>query len=117
MGAPSKVRPLWRRQYAGVLLLLDVAVSAAAAGATLLLRFADSSGGRSPYLLGLLAFPFLYVLAAAIGRGYEERYLGDGTEEFRRIVQAAVWLAAGCPERPSGSGCRFRAVTWSSACR
>lgn len=92
--APLKVRPQWRRQYAVVLGLLDVLAAGAAAATTLLLHFADSSGSREPYLLGMVAFPLLFVVAAATGRAYEERYLGDGTEEFRRIVQAAVWLAA-----------------------
>lgn len=85
---------MWRRQYAVVLLLLDVAAAAGAAGVTLLVMFADPSGDREPYLLGMLLFPLLYVLAAAIGRAYEERYLGDGPEEFRRSLHGAVWLAA-----------------------
>lgn len=85
---------MWRRQYAVVLRLLDVAAAAGAAGATLLLRFADSTGNRQPYLLGMVVFPLLYVLTSSVGRAYEERYLGDGPEEFRRSLQAAVWLAA-----------------------
>ncbi|MEP6462765.1 MAG: hypothetical protein ABJC62_04975, partial [Frankiaceae bacterium] len=92
--APTRVRPRWRHQYAVVLVLLDVVAAAVAAGATLKLQFADANGSPGPYLLGMVAFPLLYVVVAATGRSYEARYLADGTDEFHRILTASVWLAA-----------------------
>jgi exopolysaccharide biosynthesis polyprenyl glycosylphosphotransferase len=102
--APTRVRPQWRHQYALGLRLLDVTAAVAAAAATWLVRFADATGSREPYLWGLVLFPMLYVLCATLGRAYEERYVGDGAEEFRRIVQAAVWLAAGLSSVAFGLG-------------
>lgn len=47
-----------------------------------------------PYLSILVASPFAWLLFVAGCHGYERRYLGAGTEEYRAVVGASVRLLA-----------------------
>lgn len=47
-----------------------------------------------PYVLIVLGSPFAWVLAVAGCHGYERRYLGNGTEEYRALAAAAIRLLA-----------------------
>ncbi len=91
---PLRVGPEWRRQYAAVLILLDFAVAIAGGIAASIVRFGDSGGPDGRYVAWTLIFPPLYVAAAAASRAYEHRFLGSGSEEYRRLLHAAVCLAA-----------------------
>jgi len=37
------------------------------------------------YVLGAVIFPFTWVLANSLTRSYEPRFLGTGSEAFRRV--------------------------------
>lgn len=84
----------WARSYVLVLLGADWLVAFLVGLIALFARFglADLSRG---YLLSTLAFPFVWVGALTVGRGYERRLLGAGGEEYRRVFDAAVRLFAG----------------------
>jgi FlaA1/EpsC-like NDP-sugar epimerase len=47
-----------------------------------------------PYLIFTLSLPFLWWLSVALARGYDERIVGLGSDEFRRVFNAAVSLTA-----------------------
>ena len=48
-----------------------------------------------PYLFVSLALPFIWVTVLALSGGYDARFIGVGSDEFRRVVNAGVSLTAG----------------------
>ena len=54
----------------------------------LAVRFGEDST-RTYWLLTLL-FPLGFVASVAVARGYEQRFLGSGSEEYRRVTDAGV---------------------------
>ncbi len=97
-------RPLWESAYAMALVVLDALAITLALGIALALRFSPSQAivggpGSSPLhgvpystVVALLAPVWVAVLAAS--RCYEPRFLGVGSEEFKRIVNASMRFAA-----------------------
>lgn len=88
--------PGWLRSYGRVLRGTDLLAVVAALLLATRLRFGDSPGrllGLSYYEVGaVLAGVWLFVLAAS--RAYESRFLGTGSEEFRRVFHASLYLVA-----------------------
>ena len=85
LGRPSLA---WQRRLSRLLVLLDLLLASVAAGAALLLRFGDTS--TTTYKLLALLFPLGFVAMIAGARGYEGRFLGSGSEEYRRVTDGAV---------------------------
>jgi exopolysaccharide biosynthesis polyprenyl glycosylphosphotransferase len=75
----------WRRWYPWAVLSLDLIT-----GIVLSLGLSRTGPGL-PLLLMLLG---ALVALIALNRGYEDRFLSSGTEEFRRILAAGTALAA-----------------------
>ena len=97
-GAAATALPL-RRWLAG-LAMLDLVTAAAAGGIGLLIRFGDSPGtavhgSGVPYALLAVLLPPVWVGVLAVAGAYDQRFLATGTEEFRRVVNGAVWLIGG----------------------
>lgn len=90
-GAAGAVPPRWRRRYAVVAMCLDVL---AALGATLVAITAS----RSEYGDDLQAFwlvlliPSVWFVFIGMAGGYEQRFLGIGSEEYRRVLLGALAL-------------------------
>jgi len=82
----------WQRVLVRCLVLLDFAAATLAVLAALLLRFGTSA--PDVYQFATIAAPFVWVLFCAMVRAYEQRFLGTGSEEFRRIFDAGVRLLA-----------------------
>jgi exopolysaccharide biosynthesis polyprenyl glycosylphosphotransferase len=58
------------------------------------IRF-DSSASRPGHYLALsLALPFVWLLSLALSGAYDVRFIGVGTDEFRRVLNAGVSLTA-----------------------
>jgi exopolysaccharide biosynthesis polyprenyl glycosylphosphotransferase len=57
-------------------------------------RFHDSTYRPSSYLLAALVLPVLWLAAIWLAGGYDSRFIGVGSDEFRRILNAAVCLTA-----------------------
>ena len=88
--------PPWLIAYGRLLRITDfVAVTSTLVLATRL-RFGESPGrllGLSYYeVSAALAAVWLFALAAS--RAYETRFLGTGSEEFRRVFHASLYLVA-----------------------
>jgi exopolysaccharide biosynthesis polyprenyl glycosylphosphotransferase len=90
----------WQRVYVVGLLVVDAVAVALAASVAQLLRFgsADSSvllpSTSVPYwAVGMLAVP-MWLAIMAVGGGYSPRVVGTGSEEFRRVFNAAVRFLA-----------------------
>ncbi|HVN10643.1 MAG TPA: sugar transferase [Kineosporiaceae bacterium] len=71
-------------------ILLDFTAGALAAGCATLLRF--GAAPSAAYVTVTLLAPVMWVLAIASRRGYENRFLGAGPEEYRSVADAALVL-------------------------
>ena len=86
----------WLRRYVVDLVGLDLLAALLACFAGVAVRFHGSLGAdaTAPYLLLGLVLPPVWVLFVLLGGGYERRFLGVGTEEYRRVATAGAVLAA-----------------------
>jgi exopolysaccharide biosynthesis polyprenyl glycosylphosphotransferase len=80
------------RAYVRNLVIADISVAIVAAAAAVGLRFGTHPNAR--YLLLSLVLPVLWVLAVRAFGGYERRYVGTGSDEFRRVLNAGLCLTA-----------------------
>jgi exopolysaccharide biosynthesis polyprenyl glycosylphosphotransferase len=89
----------WKHGYVRSLVLGDALSAVVATTVGLAVRFFDEPGwlflsGGQPSLVAGVALPFLWVLAMFGARSYEPRFLWVGGEEFRRVLNASVWVLA-----------------------
>jgi exopolysaccharide biosynthesis polyprenyl glycosylphosphotransferase len=88
----------WHRPYAALLLILDfAAVALADLTATSQLSKATSGFRDQPGLFRLIAYvllPLAWLVALWAHGAYDRRYLGFGTDEFKRVVRASITVAA-----------------------
>jgi len=85
----------WERRYARSLVLVDAGALVLAAALALLTRFGGSSTLRGiSYYAVAAAVVVFWMAVLALSRCYEPRFLGIGTEEFKRIGNASVRLTA-----------------------
>ena len=89
--APVSIRR-WQRTLVRSLVMSDFIAASIAVVAALLLRFGTAA--PDVYQFATLAAPVVWVLFCAMVRGYELRFLGTGSEEFRRVFDAGVRLLA-----------------------
>jgi exopolysaccharide biosynthesis polyprenyl glycosylphosphotransferase len=86
----------WQDRYARVLLALDVIAVLAAGFIAMALRF-DGVEGRfrgTSYTEITFAVVPIWVALLWATRSYEERYLGTGSDEYRRVFDASVRFIA-----------------------
>ncbi|WP_397428859.1 sugar transferase [Pseudofrankia sp. BMG5.37] len=90
----------WEGKYTRLVVCADLAAGALAAALAYLLRFGGLVDfdlmpvSPTPYLILSAVFPVAWLAGMSLNRAYEDRFLGGGTEEFRRVVNAAVRLTA-----------------------
>jgi exopolysaccharide biosynthesis polyprenyl glycosylphosphotransferase len=84
----------WTSAYFRRVVLADVACSLAAGLIAYQARL-DSLGYRpAVYLAFTAVLPLLWVASLALAGGYDPRFIGVGSEEFRRVLNGAVTLIA-----------------------
>jgi exopolysaccharide biosynthesis polyprenyl glycosylphosphotransferase len=94
-GAGTVARRAWRGPYVRSLVLWDAACATAAAGVGLLARFGPAEAGNAPASLVIAAvLPAVWLFAMLAARTYEDRFLWEGPEEFRRIFFGSALLLA-----------------------
>ena len=82
----------WRRTYVRRVALADLGAAVVAAATAVGARFGGGVSGR--YLVVAAALPALWMIAVRVAGGYEMRFLGAGSDEFRRVLNAAVILTS-----------------------
>ena len=87
-----RATPVWQRKLVRSLVLLDASAAAVSALAAVAVRF--GLGASPAYQLSVLVFPLVWLIACMTTRAYESRFLGTGSEEFRRVFDAGVRLLA-----------------------
>ena len=84
----------WTSAYLRQAICADSICGLAAGVLAFEVRFSNEAYGSRPYLLLSLALPVLWVLAVALSGGYDSRFIGVGTDEFRKVLNAGVCLTA-----------------------
>jgi exopolysaccharide biosynthesis polyprenyl glycosylphosphotransferase len=82
----------WSRRYLRRALVCDVGAAALAVTAALTIRFGDDFTRN--YLLFSIAFPFLWVATLSLSGAYDVRFIGTGSDEFRKVLNAGISLTA-----------------------
>ncbi|WP_084701226.1 sugar transferase [Cryptosporangium arvum] len=84
----------WQRQYVNRVVAVDLQVGLAAGLAAYLLRFGEVPAVNWPYLVAAIALSAGWCVALLMGRAYETRFLFAGGEEYRRVLNSAIFLTA-----------------------
>ncbi|EFC85702.1 exopolysaccharide biosynthesis polyprenyl glycosylphosphotransferase [Parafrankia sp. EUN1f] len=90
----------WERRYVRLLVLFDAVACVVSVGLAYFVRFGDivefdtKPVSSTPYIVMTVLLPLAWVLSMSLNRAYESRFLGGGSEEFRRVVNAAARLTA-----------------------
>jgi exopolysaccharide biosynthesis polyprenyl glycosylphosphotransferase len=92
-GAGTVARRAWRHAYVRRLVAFDAASALVAAAAGHLIRWRPTHAGTTSFVIACL-LPVVWLLAMHVSRCYEEQFLWEGPEEFRRVFFAAALLLA-----------------------
>jgi exopolysaccharide biosynthesis polyprenyl glycosylphosphotransferase len=79
--------------YQWFLVAADAACGLLAGLLALTIRFADASEA-SLYVVTTAGLPLLWIAWVGVAGGYDPRFIGLGSEEYRRVINAAVSLTA-----------------------
>jgi exopolysaccharide biosynthesis polyprenyl glycosylphosphotransferase len=90
--ALQRVTPTWLRHYIAVLVALDLLVAGLSSLVAYVLRF-DGQAGPLRVVVALL-FPVVIVASAHLARAYEPRFVGSGSDGYRRYFDACVRVGA-----------------------
>jgi exopolysaccharide biosynthesis polyprenyl glycosylphosphotransferase len=86
------------RRWTAALIALDLLMAMVASGFGFAVRFGSNQSTELlrgvPYWLIAVALVPVWVIALAAGGAYDRRFFAIGPEEFRRIINAGVWLMA-----------------------
>src|SRR5260221_10600738 len=85
----------WTRSYLRSAALTDSVCGLLGGGLALYVRFAGQGSLPVSYVAFAVALPPLWCASVALAGGYGSRIIGAGSDEFRRVLNAAVGLAAG----------------------
>jgi len=91
----TAVRATWTGTYLRIAALLDCLCGLAAGLVALEIRFDSQGSTPAEYFAFAVALPLLWLGSVAVAGGYDTRFIGVGSDEFRRILNAAVGLTAG----------------------
>jgi exopolysaccharide biosynthesis polyprenyl glycosylphosphotransferase len=83
----------WTRIYLRKTAAADCAVAIVAAVAAVGLRFGVNPSAK--YIVLSLSLPLLWMIAIRVVGGYEMRFVGTGSDEFRKVLNAGISLTAG----------------------
>jgi exopolysaccharide biosynthesis polyprenyl glycosylphosphotransferase len=83
----------WIRVYLRRAVIVDFAIALVSSAMAVQVRFGGHVTPR--YAVFSLLFPLLWVLALWLSGAYDDRYIGIGSDEFRKVLNAGVSLTAG----------------------
>jgi exopolysaccharide biosynthesis polyprenyl glycosylphosphotransferase len=86
----------WMRSYLRSAALTDCACALVGSGLALYVRFVSQQGFvPASYIIFAVSLPVLWCSSVALAGGYEARFIGAGSDEFRRVLNGGAALAAG----------------------
>jgi len=92
VGKESGRLAAWSRDYLRKAALADLGCAVIGVFVAAQLRFGD--GVTRTYLALSLALPVFWIAALWLAGGYDSRFIGTGSDEFRKILNAGVSLTA-----------------------
>jgi exopolysaccharide biosynthesis polyprenyl glycosylphosphotransferase len=92
VGAPSL--PLWTKRYLRQVAIADACCGLAAGLLAFEVRFGGDTTGAAAYFWLALSMPVLWLGLLALAGAYDTRFIGVGTDEFRRVVNTGICLTA-----------------------
>ncbi|HEY0936720.1 MAG TPA: sugar transferase [Trebonia sp.] len=90
----TRTASAWQSAYGRAVVLVDIICMLVAATLAANVRFASLNDGPRVYVAITFALPVLWVVAVGLCGGYDSRFFGVGTDEFRKVLNAGVWLTA-----------------------
>jgi exopolysaccharide biosynthesis polyprenyl glycosylphosphotransferase len=84
----------WTNRYLRRVVIADGCCGLAAGLLAFEVRFGGDTSGAAGYFWLGLALPALWLAALALAGAYDTRFIGVGTDEFRRVVNTGVGLTA-----------------------
>ena len=90
----AKDSAAWTRAYLWRAAVGDVTCAVLAGVLAIQARFVSQGSQPTAYLAFTFAIPLLWAAAIALAGGYDPRFIGVGSDEFRRILNAGVSLTA-----------------------
>lgn len=85
----------WETRYRRTTFVADLGCSLLAGLSAFVIRFGDSATDSLGIYLGIsFALPGVWVIFVGLAGGYDQRFIGVGSEEFRRVFNAGVFLTA-----------------------
>lgn len=97
-GRPSRLMVAgtasWERSYLRTACLLDYFCALAAGLLALGARFGGSPYGVLTYVWLSLTLPLLWLLSLGLAGAYDSRFIGVGSDEFRKVVNAGICATA-----------------------
>jgi exopolysaccharide biosynthesis polyprenyl glycosylphosphotransferase len=82
----------WARDYLRKAALADLGCAIVGVFAAAQLRFGNQITG--PYIALSVALPMLWLVALWLSGGYDVRFIGTGSDEFRKVLNAGIGLTA-----------------------
>jgi exopolysaccharide biosynthesis polyprenyl glycosylphosphotransferase len=93
-GIATRQRLAWQSSYVRMAVLTDGLCALAAGALAVWVRFESPDYRPTAYLVMSFALPLLWVAAVALSGGYDSRFFGVGSDEFRKVFNAGVTLTA-----------------------
>ncbi len=84
----------WTNAYLRMVVIADACCGLGAGLLAFEVRFGGDTAGAAAYFWLGLALPALWLVSLALAGAYDPRFIGVGTEEFRRVVNTGVGLTA-----------------------
>ncbi len=84
----------WTGAYLRQLVIMDVCSALAAGWLAFEGRFGSADTNDSAYIWLVLALPAIWLVALELAGAYDDRFMGAGSDEFRRVLNAGVCLTA-----------------------
>jgi exopolysaccharide biosynthesis polyprenyl glycosylphosphotransferase len=84
----------WRTAYLRQLIILDACCGLAAGLLAFQIRFGQEEYDAAAYLWLAVALPVLWIIALELAGAYDVRFIGVGSDEFRRVINAGISLTA-----------------------
>jgi exopolysaccharide biosynthesis polyprenyl glycosylphosphotransferase len=91
---PAQRPASWTTGYLRWALAVDGSCALAAGLLAFQVRFDAQVSSASAYLLLSLGLPLFWLLSVWLAGGYDSRFIGVGSDEFRRVLNAGVCLTA-----------------------
>jgi exopolysaccharide biosynthesis polyprenyl glycosylphosphotransferase len=88
----SRRLSVWTKDYLRKTALVDLGCASLGVFAAAQLRF--GSGVTGTYLALSLTLPVFWIVALWLAGGYDSRFIGTGSDEFRKVLNAGVSLTA-----------------------